>query len=416
MKYRSLFHFQSILIMIFVGCSPSQPLSTEKARAAQQARLDADQQARVASENVIIGSEEDQRTKIQEERARIIAKRRADFELNAKPTIGLTVVPTMLDKITADSSWCGSFQLVWNDMKNEVVKQDIVFDPQEEMAANLNMEQFTDKMISKEYYYKKYGLKTLELKDEIERGIKSKFNHTSNIMGNFDWSDKGLNDPNDPFLDRYFFYAMLYRKFEYLTEFDKLDKGKFGSKHDGIEYFGIDRNTSRLAKNQITVLYYNSKDDFAIEIHTKSNDVVIFCKNPQGGNFKEIYDNMNRKSKEYTGDKYFKNIDEFKAPNLAFNVIREYTELQGKRFKTAYKEDEDWEGEITQAIQTIKFSLNEIGGEIISEVAINIMVAQAAIVKPRFFHVDDTFAIFLKENGQPLPYFAGKITDISKFQ
>ena len=36
--------------------------------------------------------------------------------------------------------------------------------------------------------------------------------------------------------------------------------------------------------------------------------------------------------------------------------------------------------------------------------------------KPRYFYVDDTFAMFLKEKGKELPYFAGKIQDITKFQ
>ena len=87
---------------------------------------------------------------------------------------GITVVPTMRDAITSDSSWCGTFQLVWNDMKNEVVKKDIEFTPQEEMVVNLNQEDFTEDMISEEYYYKTYGLKTLALKEEIENGIREK--------------------------------------------------------------------------------------------------------------------------------------------------------------------------------------------------------------------------------------------------
>jgi len=36
--------------------------------------------------------------------------------------------------------------------------------------------------------------------------------------------------------------------------------------------------------------------------------------------------------------------------------------------------------------------------------------------EPRYFYVDDTFAIFLREKGKDMPYFAGIITDITKFQ
>lgn len=36
------------------------------------------------------------------------------------------------------------------------------------MIANLNKMDFTTMMISEEYYYKKFGLKTISLKKEIE--------------------------------------------------------------------------------------------------------------------------------------------------------------------------------------------------------------------------------------------------------
>ena len=36
--------------------------------------------------------------------------------------------------------------------------------------------------------------------------------------------------------------------------------------------------------------------------------------------------------------------------------------------------------------------------------------------KPRDFLVDDTFTIFLKEEGRDLPYFAAQISDISQVQ
>lgn len=324
----------------------------------------------------------------------------------------------MNDKIMQDSSWCGTFQLVWNDMKNEVVKKDVVFSPQLEMVENLNKEDFNEKMISEEYYYKIYGLKNLELKEEIEKGIKEKFNQTSDILDDFDWSEEGLDDPNDPNTDRYFFYTMLYRKFEFLKEFDKLESGKFGNEYNDIEYFGIDKNTKNAVGDQINVLYYNSKDDFAILVKTKTNDEVIFCKSPQGTNFSEIYKNMNDKADKYNGSKVFKDIDEFKAPNLEFNEKREYDELAKKPFKTA----DNKIATIVKAIQTIKFSLDEKGGQIKSEAAID-MVAPGSVAgpkpkedEPRYFYVDDTFTLFLREKGKTMPYFAARVEDITKFQ
>lgn len=333
---------------------------------------------------------------------------------------GITVVPTMSDKITTDSSWCGTFQLVWNDMKKEVVKQDVVFTPQLDMVKNLNKEEFNESMLSEDYYFKIYGLKSIELKEQIENGIKEKFNQTSDIIDDFDWSEDALDDSNNPDVRRYFFYTMLYRKFEFLQEFDKLEKGEFSNKYNDIEYFGIDKNTKNSVGNQIEVLYYNSKDDFAILINTKTDDEVIFCKKPKGSNFNEIYENINNEAGKYTGSKSFKNVDEFKAPNLNFNEKREYNELANKPFKTA---DPKYDvAEIQKAIQTIKFSLDAKGGEIKSEAAIDVKSYTTSIElepkedEPRYFFVDDTFAIFLREKGKTKPYFAGRIDDITKFQ
>ena len=72
---------------------------------------------------------------------------------NIPLTKNVNVVPTMLDIIDNDSSWCATFQLIWNDMKNKVVKKDIVFTPQEEIVTNLNKEDFKENMISDDYYF-----------------------------------------------------------------------------------------------------------------------------------------------------------------------------------------------------------------------------------------------------------------------
>ena len=78
--------------------------------------------------------------------------------------------------------------------------------------------------------------------------------------------------------------------------------------------------------------------------------------------------------------------------------------------------------EIEKAIQTIEFSLDEKGGEIKSEAGISSSFSPTSIDtkpktdEPRYFYVDDTFTIFLREKGKSLPYFAGRVEDITKFQ
>lgn len=324
-------------------------------------------------------------------------------------TEGITVVPTFDDEITSDSSYCATFQLVWNDMKGKVIKKDIIFNPQNSLADNLNKEGFIENMISDDYYYKAFGPKTQKLKDEIIKGIKNKFNQTSDILDNFDWNEENLDSPDTK---RYFFYTMLYREFEYKHKFMILEDDDFGD-YKNIKYFGINSNSSDDVRNQITVLFYNSKDDFAIKLATKSDDEVILYKNPKGQTFNEIYNNMNKETEGYKGNRNFDKEDKFKAPIIGFNVKKEYTELQNKPFY----DSEGKEYIIDKAIQTINFKLDEKGGKVKSEAAIGIeKTASALPAEPRYFNVDSTFAIFLKESSKDMPYFAARIDNITKYQ
>lgn len=333
-------------------------------------------------------------------------------------TTSISVVPTMKDRLTTDSAWCGTFQLVWNDLKNEIAGQDIKFAEDMEEVNNLNLGEFNTNMISEEYYYKKYGVKTLELKEEIENGIYEKFGQTSDILDSFDWSEDALNG-TDGNLNRYFLYSMLYRKFEFNTKFDKLENGNFGDKYQNVQYFGINSNTDNSARNQVQVLYYNSEDDFAVMINTKSGDNLILCKNPEGNSFNDILNNMKNKSSNYTDSKEFNDIDELKIPYISFDITKEYEELENRPFETI-RDGVRRVARIQKAIQSIKFSIDENGGEIKSEAGMDIVettaMVEPQIETPRYFNFDDTFAMFLVEEDREMPYFAARIEDISKYQ
>lgn len=320
-----------------------------------------------------------------------------------KETKGVEVVPTLSDKISKDTSWCPTFQLIWNDFKNNIVKQNIKFDKKLDMLDNLNKEDFTKNDISDSYYYKIYGRKNLELKSKIENAIKEKFNQKSDILDQFDWSNDAL-DSGEDVIDRYFLYSMLYREFEFNKKFDTFND-KFKDIKN-VEYFGIIKE-SNLIRNQIKVYYYNNENDFAIKLITKNNDEVIVIKNPKGETFEEIYNNI--KDKQTTS---FNSDDNFMMPKIDFNVLREYNELENRKIETI-----DGIYTIEKAIQSIKFSLDEKGGKVKSEAGMDVKFeATASDKKIRNFYVDDTFALFLKESNKDKPYFALRVDDISKFQ
>jgi len=311
---------------------------------------------------------------------------------------------TLNDKIQNDTIWCGTFQLLWNDLKNNLAKQNIEFNPQKQVVKNLNEETFTINDISDKYYYKKIGVPTIQLKQEIENAIKEKFNETSNILDNFEWDKKSEKD--------YFLYAMLKKEFSFEKEFEDLEKGSFGS-YEKVNYFGIRKNNDNdKLREQVEVLYYNNKDNFAIKIKTKQEDEVMLCKNPKGNTFNEMYQNINQEKNNYSGSKVLEEKEILKVPNIKVNQKTEFEEIENEPF--LFENGDRYL--IEKALQTIQFDLDKKGGKIKSEAGMMINKADLLLGESREFAIDNTFAIFLKEEGKDNPYFAAKIDDITKFQ
>lgn len=317
---------------------------------------------------------------------------------------GIDVVLSLEDEISDNSVWCGTFNLVWNDLKNDVAKQDIVFTPQLKVAENLNKGTFTTDYLSEDSYYKIHGYASEELKEKIEKDIKDKFNEKSDILDSFEWPIEEEN--------LYFLYAMLKKEFEFPTVFSRLEDGKFG-KYNNVKYFGINEETKDEVREQVEVLYYKSKDNFAVKLITKQNDEVIIARGTKKNTYIDVYNEIMENAEKYTGSHSFSEQDTLQVPNISLNIIENIDDLTGRGFLYS----DGTEHEITQAMQSIQFELDEKGGAIKSEAGM--MVDKLAIndnEEKREFIVDDTFTIFLKENNKDLPYFAATISDITQVQ
>ena len=316
----------------------------------------------------------------------------------------IKTTPSLEDEIETNTIWCGTLQLIWNDLKNDIAKKDIVFEPQLKIAENLNKETFTTNDISDKYYYKKIGIPSIALKQEIEKAIKDKFNETSDILDDFNWEGKTKED--------YFLYTMLKKEFQFEKEFEEFDNEKFKNE-DNIKYFGIKKDSNEEIRKQVRVLYYNSDNDFAIKLLTKQEDEVIFCKNPEGRTFNEMYQNIEQKEKNFDGNKNIEEGEIVKVPKIKIKEKSEFEEIENKIF--LFSNGDKYF--IEKALQTIEFELDKTGGKIKSEAGMMIMKATAIVPdEKREFVVNDTFAMFLKENGKDKPYFACKVSDMSKFQ
>ena len=315
----------------------------------------------------------------------------------------INIVTSLEDRIDGNAAWCGIFNLVWNDLRDELVKQDIIFAESNETVENLNKGTFTVADISEDSYYKTYGIPTLELKKQIEKAIKDKFNEKSDILDSFKWN-------GDP--DKYFLYGMLKKEFKFPKVFSKLGEGTFGN-NQSAKYFGIDGSTDKEVKNQVKVLYYNSENDFAIKLLTKQNDEVILTVGNDKTTFLDIYNSVMEESEKYVGTKNLANRDRVKIPNIKFDLKENISDVENKPFYFSTGR----EYVIEKALQTIQFELNEEGGKVKSEVGMMVGATSVAPVEmPRYFYVDETFTIFLIEEGRDLPYFAAKISDITNVQ
>ena len=99
-------------------------------------------------------------------------------------------------------------------------------------------------------------------------------------------------------------------------------------------------------------------------------------------------------------------------PYINVDTNIEYDELCNKEIK--YPENKplynapNW---IAQAIQTVTFSLNESGGNLISEAAIRDQADSISPVPTRNFIYNKPFVLFLKEAKKEKPYFALKVNN-----
>ncbi len=311
----------------------------------------------------------------------------------------IEVVPTMKTESSAPNRiWVGTFQIVWNEFMQNIIKGPINFvGTKSQMAKDLNRKDFKKSDISEDSYYTKYGYMTPKTRTEIENALLKKFDEKSDILHLFSWSENS---------NATIIYAMLKKDFKFLEAFDNLPPQYFGKNtKTEVEYFGINEDSDAKLYKNVEVMFYNSAEDFAVKLFTKDNDIVMLYRTNDDKTFDKYYSDMRIKSQFYFKNRKFTKDDKLKVPNINLYQKTNFPELENKPIKGS-------DYIIDTTIETIDFKMDNEGVKLKSEAAI---IARCALLPPsrgRNFMFTNNFVLFLAEKGKRTPYYAMKISDI----
>lgn len=317
----------------------------------------------------------------------------------AQEVNSIEVLPTMNTQSTAQNRiWVGTFQLVWNELTDKIVKAPVKFlDFDSQMANNLNQKQFKKSNLNEKSYYVKSGIVSPALKAEIEKNIKSKFHETSDILKMFDFT-------YNP--EKIFVYAMLKKDFRFTNAFDKLATGNFGNSQEKVKYFGINDNSNPKLYKNVNVLFYNDDNDFAVKLYTKGKDEVLLYRTNDDKTFDKYYAELNDKTAKYSGDKNFVKNDTLTIPDIKLYQETSFNELEGHQIVGTNMQ-------IDKTIETVDFRMNNKGVKLKSEAAIMLRCMSLAPRDGRDFTFNNNFVLFLIEKNQNTPYYAMKVSDVA---
>ena len=300
---------------------------------------------------------------------KIYKKHNTKNNITIKPSYQST-----LDEGTVNNLWIATLDLAWKELENKIEKNTIELENENlPIVEELNNSTFTKEMLNENDY-----------KINVERTVTNGYKIEATL-------NKELN-----FLEGF-------------DNFNDYGQNTFGNGKEYIKYFGINNASSEKMNKNIEILFYNPKssqnlqsDDFAIKLKTKEGDEIILYRTNDQKTFVQYYNDIQNKSKEYTGTKEFRKQDELLIPYVRVNGMIAYNDLYGKKIK-------DTRGlYFTDVVQNVNFYLNEKGCNLNSK---STMVTEYMGISEdtKYCFFKDQFIIFMQEKNSENPYFALKV-------
>ncbi len=309
--------------------------------------------------------------------------------------------------------WCATFQMAWDKLKNDIIKEPVQLINAEDLANQMNDSEFPPENLDANSYYTAAGFVKDGIIKKIQADMAERFPDAPRPV--FDKAYQALNNPvlvytylNTNIKFKYSFYT-----YNNTFTFENSNKEKtnvtaFSSDIEGKDHEG---NYARI-QSQVNVLYFEAGKDknsgyFAVDLckYTQPYQVILALV-PQKNTFEEMILDVENKINEYKNKFFawpdFMPTDKLVVPDIVYRIKHVYNELLMKDIG-----NQPWKSNgyfIFDAQQTIDFSLNKGGVVLKSEGHLGGMGGGS---EPRYMYFNRPFLIYIKKR-QPnsKPFFA----------
>jgi hypothetical protein len=315
-----------------------------------------------------------------------------------------SIIPTLDSPSSKNKNaiWCSSFQLAWNQMKDDVIGAPIQVVGAEELAARLNAAEQSAADIESRSFYAAAG--------RVKEGIISKVK-----------KDMAAKFPSHPVPDfneiariprAILAYSYLIANVPFIYPYRQVRSKFIFTDSNGIETnvdaFGVWGHGSQYKRmrEQAEILYFHTDSnyqmkEFAVDLcrHSKPYQVVVAVVEPKDS-LAQTLDYIHnqiadfKKSDNYKKKRFLYDYDVLKVPEMFWEIDHRFNELIGKIVTNANPPMP-----ILEAKQWIKFKLDRYGSVLESEANI------ATFASGRDFMLNRPFLVYMKKRDCEQPFF-----------
>jgi hypothetical protein len=312
------------------------------------------------------------------------------------------IVPTLDTPIPRGKNviWCSSFQIAWNELKDNIIKEPVRIAGAEQIASSLNLAPQSRADVPSKSCYAASGF----VKDGVVARIqKDMADHFPSVPG------PQFDDvrPMDIIAYAYLQANVRFRIpfFENRKEFTFTDST---GNQTTVTSFGIraeDDYAYRKLRKQVAVLFRRHDPDtyeveeFALDLckHSKPTQIVLARIEPNetlGQTLAALEEKIANSPKEKLFHEFGIN-DVLLVPNMFWRIVHHFDELVGK-----YLLNQSYTGyRIKEALQIVQFRLDRSGAELKSEAKLHVAPV------PCHFVFDRPFLIYMKKREAIHPFF-----------